>query len=136
MSNDVRSRKVAHAVIAGKQILTAGAVGTYDGQIDDEFVNTLAVELSAANATDWVVLPPATDEKIGRTILIHGSGTAYRLVAAEGSGNRINQVVATGSNFLTVPANVTMRCTQVKDGSWLAEEIADTAIVVRAPGPV
>lgn len=112
---------------------TTGANGTYGAQIEQDVTLRKVVLVTSGGATEYLVLPKAKAELIGREILITVVANGYELVTPSGSNDTINQVDADGTNQLDVAANTTVRCTQISATGWLAETIAATTIAVTAP---
>lgn len=129
--NDFGNRKLPYGNV-GKQVLTTAANGVYTAQIDSNCPN-LFVHLTSGGATEYAVLPKATEETIGRVIHIKVGSNGYELVTPSASGDTINFVDGDGTNQLDVAANTTVRLTQITATGWLAETIAATTIAVTAP---
>lgn len=133
MANDSRVRKPIHNILGAKQTLTTAANGVFTAQIDDDFIGKLFVSLTSGGATEYAVLPKATEDTIGREIYITVGSNGYELVTPSASGDTINLVDADGTNQLDVAANTTVRLIQISATGWLAETIAATSIAVTAP---
>lgn len=112
------------------QTLTSGANGAYTAQIDNE---ASVVDVTSGGATEYVVLPKASEDYIGRQIFINVGSNGYELVTPSASGDTINAVDGDGTNQLDVAANTTLWCIQVSATGWRAVQIANTAITVVAP---
>lgn len=112
---------------------TTGANGTYGAQIEQDITLKKVVRVTSGGATEYLVLPKAMPELIGREILLVVGANGYELVTPAGSNDTINQVDADGTNQLDVAANTTVRCTQISATGWLAETIAAATIAVTAP---
>lgn len=113
--------------------ITTAANGTYTAQIAHEPVLMKVVNVASGGATEYLVLPKADADHIGRIIYLTVTSNGYELVTPEGSGDTINQVDGDGTNQLDVAANTTVRVTQVTATAWLAETVAATTIAVTAP---
>lgn len=113
--------------------VTAGANGTYTGQISQDYSFNKVVTVTSDGATAYVVLPKAIAPLIGRIIYLTVGSNGYELVTPDASGDTINQVDGDGTNQLDVAADTTVRCTQVSATAWLAETIAAATIAVTAP---
>lgn len=133
MANDSRNRKPVHPILGAVQKLTTAANGVFTAQIDTEFIAKLFVQLTSGGATEYAVLPKATEDTIGREIYITVGSNGYELVTPSGSNDTINLVDADGTNQLDVAADTTVRLTQVSATGWLAETIAAATIAVTAP---
>lgn len=132
-SNIKNGAKVLPELGVTESIATA-ANGVYSAQIaqDATYIKVVNVTVTT-DATDYLVLPKATANLIGRIILIKNGATGYELVTPTGSGDTINAVDADGTNQLDVAASTVLRCTQVTATGWTVEQIAATAITVVAP---
>lgn len=113
--------------------ITSGSNGTYTGQISQDYSFNKVVEVTSGGATEYVVLPKAVAELIGRIIYIKVATNGYELVTPASSGDTINQVDGDGTNQLDVAADTVVRCTQISATGWLAETIAAATIAVTAP---
>lgn len=129
--NDFGNRKLPYGHV-GKQVLTTAANAVYTAQIDSNCA-FLFVHLTSGGATEYAVLPKATEETIGRVIHIKVGANGYELVTPSGSGDTINTADGDGTNQLDVAATTVVRCTQVSATEWIAETIAATTIAVTAP---
>lgn len=105
----------------------------YTAQIAQEAVAFKVVTVVSGGATEYVTLPKAKAEYIGRVIYITVEDSGYELVTPASSGDTINQVDGDGTNQLDVAADTTVRCTQVSATGWIAETIAAATIAVTAP---
>lgn len=105
----------------------------FTAQIAQDTTLRKVVTVTSGGATEYVTLPKAKAELIGREILITVGANGYELVTPEDSDDTINLVNGDGTNQLDVAANTTVRCTQVSATGWLAETIAATTIAVTAP---
>lgn len=114
--------------------IATAANGVYDAQIaqDATYIKVVNVTVTT-DATDYLVLPKAVAELIGRVILIKNGATGYELVTPSASNDTINTVDSDGTNQLDVAATTVVRCTQVSATGWVAETIAATTIAVTAP---
>lgn len=115
------------------EAITTGANGAYTAQIEQDTTLRKVVTVTSGGATEYLVLPKAKQELIGREILLSVGANGYELVTPSASGDTINQVDADGTNQLDVAANTLVRCTQVSATGWVAETIAATTIAVTAP---
>lgn len=113
--------------------ITSAANGTFTAQIAQDAVLHKVVNITSGGATEYVVLPKAKAELIGRIFYLVVGANGYELVTPDTSGDTINQVDADGTNQLDVAANTTVRLTQISATGWLAETIAATSIAVTAP---
>lgn len=132
-SNIKHGAKVNPELGIVENIATA-ANGVYTAQIAQDATPIKVVTVTVTtDATDYLALPKAIAELIGRVILIRNGATGYELVTPSASNDTINAVDSDGTNQLDVAASTTLRCTQVTATGWLAEQIAATAITVVAP---
>lgn len=113
--------------------ITAAANGVYTAQIEQDATYIKVVQITSSAATNYVVLPKARAELIGRQILLVVGANGYELVTPSASNDTINNVDGDGTNQLDVAANTTLRCTQVSATGWTAEQIAAATITVVAP---
>ncbi len=113
--------------------VTTAANGVYTAQIAQDACFIKVVTVSSGGATEYLVLPKAKKEYIGRVIILNVTSNGYELVTPSGSGDTINQVDGDGTNQLDVAANTSVRCTQISATGWLAETIAATTLAVTAP---
>lgn len=113
--------------------ITTAANGVYTAQIDQDATYIKVVTVTSGGATEYLVLPKAVAELIGRVILIKNGATGYELVTPASSNDTINAVDSDGTNQLDVAASTVLRCTQVTATGWIAEQVAATAITVVAP---
>lgn len=115
------------------ELITTAANGVFTAQIAQDAVFSKVVTVTSGGATEYVVLPKATAELIGRIIYLTVTSNGYELVTPSASGDTINQVDGDGTNQLDVAADTTVRCTQISATGWLAETIAAATIAVTAP---
>lgn len=115
------------------EAITTAANGVYTAQIEQDITLQKVVSVTSGGATEYLVLPKAKAELIGRIIYLVVGANGYELVTPSASGDTINQVDADGTNQLDVAANTTVRCTQISATGWLAETIAAATIAVTAP---
>jgi hypothetical protein len=112
--------------IATADGLTTGAITALTGF--KKFVT-----VTSAAATNAITLPGISASTVGQEIFLTVGANGYELLTVAASNVTINQVDADGTNQLDVAANTTVRCTQISDTAWLAEQIAATGITVVAP---
>lgn len=116
------------------ETIATAANGIYTAQIAQDASSVKVVTVTVTtDATDYLVLPKAVAELIGRVIMIVNGATGYELVTPSGSNDTINGVDSDGTNQLDVAASTVLRCTQVTATGWIAEQVAVTAITVVAP---
>lgn len=116
------------------ETIATAANGIYTAQIaQDACLRKVVTVTVTTDATDYLVLPKAVAELIGRVILIRNGATGYELVTPSGSNDTINAVDSDGTNQLDVAASTVLRCTQISATGWIAEQIAATGITVVAP---
>jgi hypothetical protein len=113
--------------------ITSAANGVFSAQIAQDATYIKVVNVTSGGATEYVVLPKAKAEYIGRQILLKVATNGYELVTPSASGDTINQVDADGTNQYDVAADTVVRCTQVSATGWIAETIAAATIAVTAP---
>lgn len=133
MSSTIKHGEAYLPELGVTEAITSGANGTYGAQIAQDICLQKVVTITSGGATEYVVLPKAKAELIGRVIYLVVESNGYELVTPESSGDTINQVDGDGTNQLDVAANTTVRCTQISATGWLAETIAATSIAVTAP---
>lgn len=113
--------------------ITTAANGVYTAQIDQDATARKVVSVTSGGATEYIVLPKAVAELIGRIIYLVVTSNGYELVTPSGSNDTVNGVDCDGTNQLDVAANTTLRCTQTTATNWVAEQITATGITVVAP---
>lgn len=113
--------------------ITTGANGAYTAQIAQDYIPHKVVNVTSGGATEYLVLPKAIADLIGRVIYLKVGSNGYELVTPSASGDTINQVDGDGTNQLDVAADTVVRCTQISATGWLAETIAATSLAVTAP---
>lgn len=113
--------------------ITTAANAVFTAQIAQDATYCKVVNITSGGATEYVVLPKAAAEFIGRIIYLVVGENGYELVTPDASGDTINQVDGDGTNQLDVAADTTVRCTQISATGWLAETIAASTIAVTAP---
>lgn len=113
--------------------ITAGANGAYTAQIAQDETLVKVVTVTSGGATEYVVLPKAVPELIGRIIYITVGSNGYELVTPSASGDTINAVDADGTNQLDVAADTTQMCIQVSATGWRVLSIAAATVTVVAP---
>lgn len=113
--------------------ITSAANGIFTAQIAQDATYIKVVTVTSGGATEYVVLPKATADYIGRVILIRVASNGFELVTPSASGDTINAVDGDGTNQLDVAADSTARCTQITSTGWLVELIAAATITVVAP---
>jgi len=89
--------------------------------------------VTSSSATKAVTLPTINANSVGQTIDLFVGSNGYKLVTPASSGNKINNVVADGTNQLDVAANSLLRCVQVSATGWVCYQVAPTTITVVAP---
>src|SRR3990172_3834558 len=80
--------------------VTTAANGVFTAQIAQDAVFSKVVTVTSGGATEYLVLPKAVAELIGRIIYIVNGATGYELVTPDASGDTINAVDADGTNQL------------------------------------
>lgn len=115
------------------QNITTGANGAYTAQIDQVATLLMSVFVTSGGATEYLVLPKATAELIGRIIFLHVGSNGYELVTPSASGDTINSVDGDGTNQLDVAATTMQVCIQVSATAWRVISVANTTITVVAP---
>lgn len=115
------------------ETITTGANGAYTAQIAQDITPFKVVNVTSGGATEYLVLPKAKAELIGRIIYLVNGATGYELVTPESSGDTINAVDADGTNQLDVAASTVQMCIQTSATGWRVVSIAATTITVVAP---
>ena len=133
MANTQGQGKPILAELGVIQNITTAANGVYTAQIDQVATLAMVVNVTSGGATEYLVLPKASAEYIGRIIYIRVTSNGYELVTPNASGDTINQVDGDGTNQLDVAANTTLMCIQVTATAWLAIQVAAATITVVAP---
>lgn len=91
------------------------------------------VTVTSSSATNAITLPGINVGTVGQEIFLTVGANGFELLTPASSNNTINQVDSDGTNQLDVPANTTVRCTQISGTAWLAETIGATSIAITAP---
>lgn len=132
-SNEFQAASVGADKIAETASHTATADGTGTGAVNALTGFRKFVTVTSAAATDQVSLPGINVGTIGQEIFLTVGANGFELITSASSNATINQVDSDGTNQLDVPANSTVRCTQISGTAWLAEIIAATTISIVAP---
>src|SRR3990167_9552049 len=133
MSSTIKNGKPVLPELGVTENITAAANAVYTAQIAQDATLCKVVTVTSSAASNYVVLPKAAAEYIGRVIYLTVTSNGYELVTPSASGDTINQVDGDGTNQLDVAADTTVRCTQISATGWLAETIAAATIAVTAP---
>src|SRR3990172_6780340 len=80
--------------------VTTAENGVYTGLVAQDPVFSKVVTVTSGGATEYLTLPKAVAELIGRIIYIVNGATGYELVTPDASGDTINAVDADGTNQL------------------------------------
>lgn len=115
------------------EIITTGANGAYTAQIGQDITPFKVVQVTSGGATEYLVLPKAKAELIGRIIYLVNGATGYELVTPASSGDTINAVDGDGTNQLDCAASTVQMCIQTSATGWTVISIAATTITVVAP---
>ena len=133
MSSTIKNGAKVLPELGVTELITSGANATYGAQIAQDATYCKVVTVTSGGATEYVVLPKAVAELVGRVIYVTVGDNGFELVTPSASGDTINQVDGDGTNQLDVAADTTVRCTQISATGWIAETIAATTIAVTAP---
>jgi len=116
------------------ETIATAANAVYTAQIAQDATPVKVVTVTVTtDATDYLVLPKATAELIGRVIYIANGATGYELVTPDASGDTINAVDADGTNQLDCAASTVQMCIQTTATGWRVVSIAATTVTVVAP---
>lgn len=133
MASNLKHGKAVLPELGIFEDITTGANGAYTAQISQDACFTKVVNVTSGGATEYLVLPKAVPELIGRIIYLANNATGYELVTPESSGDTINAVDADGTNQLDVAASTVQMCIQTTATGWRVISIAATTITVVAP---
>ena len=133
MGSTIKSGTRVMPEIGVVENITTAANGVYTAQIAQDATYIKVVNVTSGGATEYLVLPKATADYIGRVILLKVGSNGYELVTPASSNDTINAVDSDGTNQLDVAASTILRCTQISATGWIAEQVAATAITVVAP---
>ena len=116
------------------EAIATAANAVYTAQIAQDAVFSKVVTVTVTtDATDYLVLPKATAELIGRVIYIVNGATGYELVTPSASGDTINAVDGDGTNQLDCAASTLQMCIQTTSTGWRVISVAASTITVVAP---
>lgn len=116
------------------ETIATAANGIYTAQISQDATAVKVVTVTVTtDATDYLVLPKATAELIGRVIYIANGATGYELVTPSASNDTINAVDSDGTNQLDCAASTVQMCIQTTATGWRVVSIAASTITVVAP---
>ena len=133
MASNIKHGEPVMPELGVTENITSAANGIFTAQIAQDATYIKVVTVTSGGATEYVVLPKATADYIGRVILIRVASNGFELVTPSASGDTINAVDGDGTNQLDVAADSTARCTQITSTGWLVELIAAATITVVAP---
>lgn len=132
-TDNIATSSITAAKVAEVTTATATADGLTSGSITALTGFKKFVAVTSASATNAITLPGINATTVGQEIFLTVGANGYELLVPSGTNVTINQVDSDGTNQLDVAANTTLRCTQISDTAWLAEQIAATGITVVAP---
>lgn len=134
MSSNIQSGTKVVPELGIVEAIATAANGVYTAQIAQDATPIKVVNVTVTtDATDYLVLPKATADLIGRIILIANGATGYELVTPSASGDTINAVDADGTNQLDCAASTVQMCIQTTATGWRVVSIAATTVTVVAP---
>jgi len=115
------------------EAITTAANAVFTAQIAQDAVFSKVVTVTSGGATEYLVLPKAVAELIGRIIYIVNGATGYELVTPDASGDTINAVDGDGTNQLDCAASTLQMCIQTTATGWRVVSVAASTITVVAP---
>lgn len=134
MASTRGSGKSVRPELGVTETIATAANAVYTAQIADDFSYVKVVTVTVTtDATDYLVLPKASADKIGRVIYIANGATGYELVTPSASNDTINAVDSDGTNQLDCAASTVQMCIQTTATGWRVVSIAATTITVVAP---